>query len=73
MKEVNKAKLKKDLKRFCKRVDKLGELFTPELNRVLNEGRGKNIKLGGIWKGVKITEEDIKKNRKEMRRYLDNK
>ena len=31
------------------------------------------ISLGGIWKGIKITEEDIKEAREELLRRLEDK
>ena len=47
------------------------ESYTEELEKFRKNL--KTIRLGGIWKGVKITDEDIQETRKELLRKLEEK
>ncbi len=48
--------------------------MTESDNMIKPKEKAKNvIKLGGIWKGVKITDEDIKKARNSMLKELEKK
>lgn len=68
----------KDLGRFKLWCDKKGNICAISImsySEELEEFR-KNlnaIQLGGIWKGVKITDEDIKEARQDLLRKLEEK
>jgi len=42
-------------------------------NLIVHTKEPRATKLGGIWKGMEITNEDIKKNRKELLSKLEEK
>ena len=73
-----KGKPTKELGRFKLWWDKEGYVyaidimpFTEELEEFKKNLN--TIRLGGIWKGVKITEEDIRETREELLKQLEEK
>ena len=68
-KELGRFKLWEDDKGYVYAIDIIS--FTEELEEFKKNLN--TIRLGGIWKDVKITEEDIRKTREELLKKLEEK
>lgn len=73
-----KGKPTKDLGRFKLWWDEEGYIYALDITPYREESiefkkRRGWIELGGIWKGVKITEEDIKEARQELLKKIEEK
>lgn len=71
-----KGKPTKELGRFRLWWDKEGNIYAMAITSFMEELEEfkKNlntIQLGGIWKGVRITDEDIKETRQELLKKLE--
>ena len=54
-------------------LEKHGELWREFYNALTRSEKPKVIRLGGIWKGIKITDGDIKEVREDLLKKLEEK